>query len=173
MMGIVIVLTAIMVQSDISQQKPTVIGFTAILMWAALALLTKLSGPIPPFQLTAMSFTIAFMIGIATWIRDGGNPLDHLKLPKAVWTLGITGLFGYHFFYFLALQNAPAVEANLINYLWPLLIVLFSALLPGEQLRWFHVAGAIEGRGNRPCPLWGGPPGTRTASVRTRIAASA
>ncbi|ESA32068.1 membrane protein [Leptolyngbya sp. Heron Island J] len=121
------------------------IGFTAILMWAALALLTKLSGPIPPFQLTAMSFTVAFFIGIATWVRDGGNPLVHLKLPKAVWTLGITGLFGYHFFYFMALQNAPAVEASLIAYLWPLLIVFFSALLPGERLRWFHVGGAIAG----------------------------
>ena len=132
-------------QSAISQQRATVIGFTAILMWAALALLTKLSGPIPPFQLTAMSFTVAFFIGIATWVRDGGNPLAYLKLPKAVWALGITGLFGYHFFYFMALQNAPAVEASLIAYLWPLLIVCFSALFPGERLRWFHVGGAIAG----------------------------
>ena len=132
-------------QSVENQQGPTIIGFTAILMWAALALLTKLSGPVPPFQLTAMSFTVAFLIGVATWIRDGGNLLAHLKLPKAVWGLGIAGLFGYHFFYFVALQNAPAVEASLIAYLWPLLIVFFSALLPGEQLRWFHIGGAIAG----------------------------
>lgn len=125
--------------------KSTAIGFTAILMWAALALLTELSGPMPPFQLTAMSFTLAFLIGVATWVHDGGNPLDHLKLPKVVWALGVTGLFGYHFFYFIALQNAPAVEASLIAYLWPLLIVFFAALLPGEQLRWFHLAGAIAG----------------------------
>jgi drug/metabolite transporter (DMT)-like permease len=59
--------------------------------------------------------------------------------------LGIAGLFGYHFFYFLALRHAPAVEASLIAYLWPLLIVFFSALLPGERLRWFHGAGAIAG----------------------------
>lgn len=114
-------------------------------MWAALALLTRLSGPVPPFQLTAMSFTVAFLIGIAAWIRDGGSPLDHLKLPKAVWFWGVVGLFGYHFFYFVALQNAPAVEASLIAYLWPLLIVFLAALLPGERLRWFHVAGAIAG----------------------------
>src|SRR3546814_15002276 len=55
------------------------------------------------------------------------------------------GLFGYHVFYFLALRNAPAVEASLIAYLWPLLIVVFSALLPGERLRWFHVAGCALG----------------------------
>jgi drug/metabolite transporter (DMT)-like permease len=114
-------------------------------MWATLALLTELSGAVPPFQLTAMSFTVAFLIGVATWVKDGGNPLHHLKLPKAVWGLGIGGLFGYHFFYFIALKHAPVVEASLIAYLWPLLIVFFSALLPGERLRWFHGIGAIAG----------------------------
>ncbi len=131
--------------SDLKQRQSTLIGFTAVLMWATLALLTELSGTIPPFQLTAMAFTIAFLIGVAVWMREGGNPLRYLKLPKAVWILGIAGLFGYHFFYFIALRHAPAVEASLIAYLWPLLIVFFSALLPGERLRWFHGVGAIAG----------------------------
>lgn len=124
---------------------PTLIGFTAILMWSTLALLTTLSGDVPPFQLTAMSFTTAFLIGLALWIRQGGNILRHLRLPPQVWLLGILGLFGYHFFYFMALDHAPAVEASLISYLWPLLIVVLAALLPGERLRWFHIAGAIAG----------------------------
>lgn len=140
-----IVVRCLLVPSVLSQRKPTLIGFSAILMWATLALFTELSGSVPPFQLTAMSFTIAFLIGVATWVRDGGNPLQYLKLPLPVWSLGIIGLFGYHFFYFLALGNAPAVEASLIAYLWPLLIVFFSALLPGERLRWFHCAGALAG----------------------------
>lgn len=123
----------------------TLIGFTAILMWATLALFTALSGDIPPFQLTAICFTIAFCVGLVLWLREGGNPLHHLRLPWRVWLLGVGGLFGYHFFYFIALQNAPTVEASLIAYLWPLLIVLFSALLPGEQLRWQHIVGAISG----------------------------
>lgn len=128
-----------------NQIKPTLIGFSAILMWATLALLTKLSGSVPPFQLTAMSFTIAFFIGSTLWFQKGGNFLRHLKLPTPVWINGVVGLFGYHFFYFIALKNAPVVEASLIAYLWPLLIVLFSALLPGEKLHWFHLAGAIVG----------------------------
>lgn len=127
------------------QTKPTLIGSTAILMWATLAFLTKMSGSIPPFQLTAMAFTIAFGIGLALWLKQGGSILSHLRLPMAVWLTGIVGLFGYHLFYFIALQQAPAVEASLIAYLWPLLIVLFSALLPGETLRWFHIVGAIAG----------------------------
>ncbi|MCB0213223.1 MAG: EamA family transporter [Anaerolineae bacterium] len=130
-------------QSD--QIKPTLIGATAVLMWATLALLTALSGTIPPFQLTAMSFAIAFLIGLGLWWRKGENIWHKLKLPAPVWILGVAGLFGYHFFYFMALRHAPAVEASLIAYLWPLLIVVFSALLPGERLRWFHLVGALAG----------------------------
>ena len=58
---------------------------------------------------------------------------------------GVGGLFGYHFFYFTALRNAPAVEASLIGYLWPLLIVVGSAFLPGERLGWQHIAGVLAG----------------------------
>ncbi|HEY9657326.1 MAG TPA: DMT family transporter, partial [Allocoleopsis sp.] len=124
-------------QISLHQTRPTAIGSTAILMWSTLALLTKLSGDIPPFQLTAMAFTLASLIGIALWLKQGSSILAALNLPKSVWALGIFGLFGFHFFYFIALQHAPAVEASLITYLWPLLIVLFSALLPNEPLRWF------------------------------------
>jgi len=128
-----------------TQHHATFIGATAVLMWATLALLTTQSGQIPPFQLTAMSFTIAFGIGLLWWLKKGGAIMPHLRLSPAVWLLGVGGLFGYHFFYFMALKNAPAVEASLIAYLWPLLIVLFSALLPGEKLRWFHVVGGFMG----------------------------
>lgn len=127
------------------QTRATLIGFSAIGMWATLALLTKLSGAIPPFQLTAMSFTLAFGIGMALWLRQGVNIWHQLRLPLRVWLLGIFGLFGFHLFYFIALQQAPVVEASLIVYLWPLLIVVLSALLPGERLRWFHLVGAIAG----------------------------
>lgn len=129
-------------KTEESGQKATLVGITAILMWATLALLTELSGTVPAFQLTAMSFTIAFLIGAVTLLREGSF-LQTLKLPKVVWLTGITGLFGYHFFYFIALDNAPVIEASLIAYLWPLFIVFFSALLPGETLKWFHAVGVI------------------------------
>ena len=122
----------------------TLIGFLAILMWALLALFTAASGTVPPFQLTAMTFLIGGSIGLISWIfRPGAYRV--LIQPWPVWALGVIGLFGYHFFYYTALRLAPPVEAGLIAYLWPLLIVVLSALLPGERLRWFHVAGALLG----------------------------
>jgi drug/metabolite transporter (DMT)-like permease len=126
-----------------TRRGATLIGFCAVLMWALLALMTAASGRVPPFQLTAMAFAIGGAAGIA-WIAAGGRWND-LRQPWQASLLGVGGLFGYHFFYFTALRNAPAVEASLIAYLWPLLIVLLSAFLPGERVRWFHVAGAMLG----------------------------
>ncbi|WP_416897430.1 MAG: DMT family transporter [Minwuia sp.] len=127
------------------RNRATLIGVGAILLWALLALFTAASGSVPPLQLTAMSFLVAFIIALGIWIRRGENPLRRLRVPAGAWVLGVTGLFGYHAMYFVALRNAPVVDASLIAYLWPLLIVLFSALLPGERLRWFHVVGALAG----------------------------
>ena len=126
-------------------RRATLIGATAVLMWATLALFTTLSGAVPPFQLAAMAFAVAFLISLVFWKARGTDVASLLRQPVPVWLLGVGGLFGYHFFYFMALRNAPAVEAGLIAYLWPLLIVLFSALLPGERLRWWHMAGALAG----------------------------
>lgn len=125
--------------------RHTLVGVTAILLWATLASLTALTGTLPPFQLLAMTFGIGALIGLGLSLRQGGSVLAPLRLPLRVWLLGIYGLFGYHLFYFVALRHAPAVEANLLNYLWPLLIVLFSSLLPGGRLRWNHVAGGLVG----------------------------
>ncbi|MCM2475228.1 EamA family transporter [Rhizobium sp. CG5] len=124
--------------------QATLIGFTAIVMWSFLALFTAASGKMPPFQLSAVAFAIGSLPGIVTFALRPER-LALLKQPAKVWIVGIAGLFGYHFLYFTALRNAPAVEAGLIAYLWPLLIVVGSALLPGERLRWYHVVGAFAG----------------------------
>ena len=128
-------------------RRATAVGGMAIVLWSTLALLTTLLGEIPPFQLVAMSFTIAFLVGTAVAAARGRDMIAPLRQPWPVWLLGVGGLFGYHFFYFLAFRLAPdaAVEVNLLNYLWPLLIVLFSALLPGERLKRGHVLGGLLG----------------------------
>jgi drug/metabolite transporter (DMT)-like permease len=122
----------------------TLIGLTAIVMWSLLAMLTVATGRIPPFQLAAMTFAIGALAGCASWI---GRPdaIRALKQSPLTWAVGVGGLFGYHALYFAALRLAPPAEAGLLSYLWPLLIVLFSSLLPGERLRPHHVIGALLG----------------------------
>ncbi len=127
-----------------SSRAATLTGFGAAALWALLALLTAATGAVPPFQLLAMCFAIGGGLGALSWLVRPGAA-SALKQPAAVWALGIAGLFGYHALYFAALKLAPPAESGLINYLWPLLIVLFSSLLPGERLRAVHVAGALLG----------------------------
>ena len=126
-------------------QKGNLFGIFAILLWSTLASLGVMVNNIPPFQLTSMAFFVAFIIGAVLWKKEGKGILVHLKWPLKVWLVGVCGLFGYHFFYFSGIQNSPAIEANLINYLWPLFIVLFSSFLPNEKLRWFHIVGVTLG----------------------------
>lgn len=128
-----------------NRRKATLIGTIAVVLWALLALFTTELSTIPPFQLVSLCFGIASIFS-ALWITlRGESVVRALRQPIGAWVLGVGGLFGYHFFYFVALANAPAVEASLIAYLWPLLIVLLSAFLPGEKLKWQHVAGAVLG----------------------------
>lgn len=126
----------------LTRTTATLIGFLAIILWSFLAWFTAASGTMPPFQLLAVSFGIGAVAGMILWVFRP-NAIKALRQPWRVWLLGVGGLFGYHLFYFTALRNAPPVEAGLINYLWPLLIVVFSALLPGEKLRAHHVAGTL------------------------------
>jgi drug/metabolite transporter (DMT)-like permease len=127
-----------------SPRTATLIGLTAILMWSLLSVLTVATGRIPAFQLAAMTFAIGALVGFATWIgrKDATRALAQ---PPIAWIVGVGGLFGYHGLYFLSLRYAPPAEATLVNYLWPLLIVLFSSLLPGERLLPHHIIGAMLG----------------------------
>ena len=127
-----------------SPRTATLIGLSAILMWSLLAVLTVATGKIPAFQLAAMTFAIGAAVAFASFLFRP-SAFAALKQPLTAWVVGGGGLFGYHALYFLALRFAPPAEAGLLNYLWPLLIVLFSSLLPGERLLPHHIIGALFG----------------------------
>lgn len=104
----------------------------AIALWASLASLGVSLTHIPPFLLTG----IALIIGsVPAWPFVLRDPYQW-RIPARTLALGVYGLFAYHFLLFIALRHAPPVEANLVNYLWPLLIVVLApVVLPGVALR--------------------------------------
>ena len=125
-----------------TRNRATLIGFSAILLWSLLALFTVGSAPVPPFLLNTLCFGIGGALGLI-WIWRGAGFGVLRGVSWRVYAFGTLGLFGYHFLYFSALRMAPAAEAGLIAYLWPLLIVLLSGLLPGEKLQPLHIIGAV------------------------------
>tara|TARA_R110002110_G_scaffold117021_2_gene289166 strand:+ start:357 stop:1223 length:867 start_codon:yes stop_codon:yes gene_type:complete len=138
-----------------TRSRATAIGFVAVLLWALLALFTVGSAPTPPLLLNTLCFALGGTLGLIWGLATGA--LGQLRrVPFRVYVFGTLGLFGYHALYFSALRLAPAAEAGLIAYLWPLLIVIFSGLLPGETLRAGHVAGAALGFGGAALIITGG-----------------
>lgn len=121
--------------SDAAVRRATLAGLAAILLWASLALLTTATGNLPPFQVLAISFGIAAVLGLSRAALRGHTGWRELRQPLPALLLSTLALFGYHALYFIALKRAPAVEANLLNYLWPLLIVVFAGLFGGVSVR--------------------------------------
>jgi drug/metabolite transporter (DMT)-like permease len=119
---------------------PIAAGLGAIALWSFLALLSRVAQSLPPLQVTAMAFAVSAVFGLAVVAARGR--LAALRQPPVVWLHGVGGLAGYHALYFAALRLAPPAEANLLNYLWPLLIVLFAAPLLRLRLTWRHLLGA-------------------------------
>src|SRR5215218_2810501 len=104
--------------------SPQFYALGAIALWSSLAALGVALRHVPPFLLTGLALVIGSM---PAW------PLvRQWRVPAPTLALGIYGLFGYHLLLFIALRLAPPVEANLVNYLWPLLIVVLApVMLPG------------------------------------------
>lgn len=125
----------------------------AIALWASLASLGVALTHVPPFLLTG----IALVIGsIPAWPLVLRNP-TLWRIPPRTLALGVYGLFAYHFLLFIALRHAPPVEANLVNYLWPLFIVVLApVVLPGVALRPAHVLAALLGFGGAAMAIAGG-----------------
>jgi len=122
--------------------KSDLLALAAIALWSVLAALGVRLSHIPPFLLTGLALLIGSLIALPL----SRFRLSAWKVPPTTLALGVYGLFGFHLLLFIALRQAPAVEANLINYLWPLgMVVLAPLILPGIGLHWSHVGAALLG----------------------------
>ena len=143
-------------------QQPTVLALGAIVLWGTLASFGVALSHVPPFLLTGLALLVGSLIAL---------PLSNFRLAKwrvpfSTLGLGIYGLFGFHFLLFLALRHAPPVQANLVNYLWPLLmVVLAPLLLPGLTLKPVHIAAALLGFAGAALVILGGAPAADQVGV--------
>ena len=126
----------------IPKQPAYFCALAAIALWATLATLGLALKHIPAFLLTGIALLIGSLPALPFVFRNPGQ----WKVPLSTLALGVYGLFGFHFLLFMALRHAPAVEVNLVNYLWPLLMVVLAPLvLPGLQLSALHLTAALLG----------------------------
>ena len=136
-----------------SSTSPTWLALGAIALWGTLASLGVSLNHVPPFLLTGL----ALMVGSLVALPLSGFQLRLWRVPLPTLALGIYGLFGFHFLLFLALRHAPPVQANLVNYLWPLfMVVLAPVFLKGLTLRLGHWLGALLGFAGAAVAILGG-----------------
>lgn len=137
-----------------TKNRATLLGGIALLNWAMLALLSRMASDLPPFQVTAMAFSVTAGFGLI-WLAFKGE-IGLLRQSGWAWVHGVLGLFGYHALFFTALRYAPAAEANLLNYAWPFLLVLLSVPILGLRLGVSHLLGVTIGLGGCALLLAGG-----------------
>ena len=126
---------------------PTLIGAVGVMLWAAETTLITFTTAIPPIETVGLAFVFAALLSPLVWFLTASGPREAFRLPASVWLIVVGALVGYHACIYYATQKAPPAAAAMLQGTTPLMIVLGSALLPGERLRWWHVAGATFGLG--------------------------
>lgn len=114
----------------------------AIVLWSSLASLASLIPNVPVFLKTGVGLLIGSVIALPL----ARFQIKQLAVKPKILLLGVYGLFGYHAALFVALSTSPSVQANLVNYLWPLLIVLLAPLFSKKiKLNLRVVIGGLMG----------------------------
>ena len=117
--------------------SPNIAGIITIVIWSISPLLVIYSGETPPFLMASIALFIASMLLITKYLFiDKSNQVMAMRQPFKSYLINLYGIGGYILFWFLAFKNAPAFEANILNYLWPILLVFLSLVLSIEK---FHI----------------------------------
>ena len=128
-----------------SRWAATVIGAIGIALWATETALVSFTGGLPTFEIVGVAFAAAALLSPFAWWISGDSPALAFRQPWSVWAITVPSLVCYHACIYFAVHRVPAAPAALLQGCTPLFIVFGSALLPGQRLRWWHVAGVVAG----------------------------
>lgn len=119
-------------------KKNYIYAISTVFIWSTLATVAKLLlNDIPNLQTLAISGAFAFLFLLIVNICNGSIKLMaeySFKQYAIMAGLGFVGLFMYSALYYYGLSQLSAQEACILNYLWPIMIVLFSCIFLREKL---------------------------------------
>jgi len=126
-----------------SMKSATFVGYGSIILWSLSGILTAAVSGVPTFEVLTIAFGISFLLSSLGWSFWGSY--KNLKRPLYTWILGVIGIFGSEAFYVAAFKYAPAAHVDLINSLWPILVVICSIFIPNEKFVARYLVASIIG----------------------------
>ena len=130
----------------LSPKAWTCVGALAIPLWATWPTLALRALEIPAFECLTIAFGFGWLVLQRVQRPIAGDDKRAATawswLPALACALGLTGSNAFHIF---ATHHIAAAEANLISYLWPVMIVGLGAVLGLFRLRPRHVLGLALG----------------------------
>ena len=118
------------------EKKQIVYAVLTVFLWATMAPAVKLmqdSVPTTEVLFLAGVFSVVFLLGR---LIANGKVKEYRTFGaqnyKVVLGLGFLGFFVYEFLYYFGIAQLTASTACILNYLWPVMLVLFSCLILKE-----------------------------------------
>lgn len=119
-------------------RKNYIYAFLTVAVWSTTAAVSKLLLlDIPTMETLAISSFFAFLFLLILNIKTGTikklksySLKDHCVMSA----LGFIGLFLYTALYYFGLNELNSQEACILNYLWPIMIVIFSSVILKEKI---------------------------------------
>lgn len=119
--------------------KGTAAGIMAVLLWSSAASFIAAAKGVTPFLYYATEMLIGFFIFSLRWMWARYDPRPEFR--KVPWWYLLVGIMGVAFqgvAWVAAIQYAPPMEALLFIYQWPMLVVVFTALILKQPLKKYH-----------------------------------
>lgn len=121
-------------------------GFASVLIWSLTAPVMATAVGVDPFLYVALGDGVGALAFVVMWIIRRHNPLPELRrVPLWFYLLGFVGIGLHNLTWVAALQQAPPLEATLIIYTWPLLVIVFTTISLRQRLKWYHMAAGALG----------------------------
>ena len=119
-------------------KKSYIYAGLTVLIWSTLATVVKLVlKDIPNFQALAISSAFAFVFLLILNIINGSiKEMKHYRIKDCLTMagLGFLGLFMYSALYYYGIAELGSQEACILNYLWPMMIVIFACIILKERI---------------------------------------
>lgn len=125
--------------------------FLAAFIWSTSSTIVvnfqKIANPLLCASIVVITCTIFYTFFLSIFHKKDLIAVFRCKRQNllSISFIGFFGIFGYPIFYFYGLHSPKPIEANIINYLWPLIVLISGFVLGKEKFEFRKLLGVLLG----------------------------